>query len=69
MLLSVCTRAHQVNAFPEVGGAVMLWVIHVFERVREPWQGSDESKNRQWGRGKLERDIQEGAGTCVHAYG
>lgn len=35
MLLIVCTRAHQVNAFPEVGGAVMLWVIHVFVRVRE----------------------------------
>lgn len=32
--------------------------------IREwPWQGSDESKNRRWGRCVLDRDIQEGPGT------
>lgn len=38
-LLSVRTRAQQVNAFPEVGGAVMPWVIHVFVWVRESGSG------------------------------
>jgi len=65
MLLSVCTLAHQVNAFPEVGGAVMLWVIHVcvceYERIA--MAGLWWKQNRRWGRCVLDRDIQEGPGT------